>query len=114
MHNRAFATQIEEHGMARTLEQRLKFDLGLPIGVSCVRLVKGHRTRLALIEISNRGVVQILPQPEAGDMYTSWAKVQDDALAWETGKTIVWAARSEEFRKQYAAAFSTIAADLIL
>jgi hypothetical protein len=96
----------------RTIEQRLKFDCGLPIGVSCVELVKAGKSRRVLVEIGKRGIVHAMVQPRDEDMYTSWRRVTGNALSSVRGKVIVWAARSDEFRNQYAQAFENVAAKL--
>lgn len=96
----------------RTIEQRVKFDLGLPIGVSCVELVKAGKTRRVLVDIGKRGIVHAMVQPKDEDMYTSWRRVTGNELTSVRGAVIVWAARSEEFRKQYAQAFENVSAKL--
>ena len=53
--------------MARTFEEKVKFDSGLPIGVSLVKLVKGQAERLALVEITDRGKVYLIAKPGDGD-----------------------------------------------
>lgn len=58
--------------MQRTLEQRLKFDSALPLGRHIVDLTLGHRLIRALVDISPRGRVTWLREPEQGDLYTSW------------------------------------------
>lgn len=81
---------------ARTLETRIKFDHGLPLGKSLVQFTLGEKSRLALVEIGQRGEVYYLTKPDEGDMYTSWARVRGDVTKSGEGAVIVWAARKPE------------------
>lgn len=77
----------------RTLEHRLKFDHGLTVGADhLVQFTLGDKSRLALVNISARGVVRMLIQPTPGDMYSSWARVTADTTKSE-GRILLWAAR---------------------
>ena len=62
--------------MARTFEEKLMFDSGLPVGVSLGKLVKGQAERLALVEITKRGKVYLVAKPRDGDMYSCWDAVK--------------------------------------
>lgn len=91
--------------MKRTFEERLKFDMGLKIGVSRIDVARDGLIRACLVEITNRGKVNLLLQPREGDMYTSWMRVTGDT--WKiTGPVMVWAARSDAFRTMYAEALN--------
>lgn len=77
-----------------TLEHRLKFESGLPIGLSLVYLThKGHKLK-TLVNIGKRGKVSILTQPKPDMMHSSWDRVKGDSLFSE-GTTIVWGARDK-------------------
>ena len=73
--------------MSRTLEEKIKFDAGLPIGQSLVAFTLGNRKVLALVEISNRGQVWYFTKPQPGDMYKSWVQVKGNKSL--TGKSAV-------------------------
>lgn len=80
----------------RTWEQAIKFDSGLTIGAHCVVLENKGNRRGALVEITSTGAVYLLVKPEAGDMYSSWSKVEGDQLKQAPkgrNGVIVWAAR---------------------
>lgn len=85
----------------RTLEQRIKFDHGLPIGQSLVTFTLGERSRLALVEISPRGLVYYFTKPDEGDMYASWKRVKGDMTRTGEGAVRVWPARDEEFMAKF-------------
>lgn len=61
-----------------TIEHRLKFGLGLPIGVSTIEIRRGAVTRRALVDIGTRGAVYLLPEPVDGDMYITWERLAGD------------------------------------
>lgn len=82
-----------------TLESRLKREL--TIGTHVVALSKNGATRRVIVTIGKRGKVTLLPMPDAGDMYTSGARVKGDALQWGEGPVIVWAARDPSFLAQF-------------
>jgi len=86
---------------ARTLEQRIKFDHGLPIGQSLVQFTLGERSRLALVEISPRGLVFYFAKPDEGDMYASWKRVKGDMTRTGEGAVRVWPARDEPFMAKF-------------
>lgn len=86
----------------RTLEQKLKFDSGLPIGQSVVTLRKGVLERKALVTITKRGLVYVLPIPREEDMYTSAFRVQGDSTSSKGCDIVVWAAKSTEFMEQFS------------
>jgi len=76
----------------RTIEQIIKFDSGLPIGLSAVTVVRRDGSEyVACVEISPRGIVHIVAKPTDSDMYTSWHRVKGDAVT--AGKVVVWGAR---------------------
>lgn len=83
----------------RTWEEIIKFDSGLTIGVHCVTLQLNYTTRVALVEITNRGNVYLLAKPNDGDMYSSWSLLEGDKQG-PAGKgrngIIVWGARNPE------------------
>lgn len=85
----------------RTLEQRIKFDHGLPIGQSLVRFTLGDRDRLALVQIYPRGKVFYLVKPDESDMYASWKRVKGDATCTGEGAVMVWPARDAEFMARF-------------
>ena len=87
--------------MARTFEEKVKFDSGLPIGVSLVKLVKGQAERLALVEITDRGKVYLIAKPGDGDMYSCWDAVQGNKLVGIKGGVVVWGSRDAEYVKQF-------------
>lgn len=87
----------------RTLEERLKFDSGLPVGRSLVCFKLKGRERKALVGISPRGVVRCLTEPNAGDMYSTWWRVKGDKSIAD-GAVIVWGARDPEMRRMFDAA----------
>lgn len=80
--------------MSRTLEQRIKFDHGLPIGRSLATFTLGERSRLAVVEINENGRVFYLAKPTDSDMYSQWTRVRGDASHSGEGSIIVWAARN--------------------
>lgn len=87
--------------MARTLEQRIKFDHGLPIGQSLVKFTQGERERIALVEISPRGLVFYFIKPANGDMYVCWQRVKGDSTLTGQGAVVVWPARNAEFMARF-------------
>ena len=87
--------------MARTFEEKLMFDSGLPVGVSLVKLVKGQAERLALVEITNRGKVYLIAKPGDGDMYSCWDAVQGNKLVGIKGGVVVWGSRDAKYMKQF-------------
>ena len=85
----------------RTLEQRIKFDHGLPIGQSLVKFTHGGAERLALVEIGNRGEVYYFPKPRGGDMYLSWSRVKGDNTLTGSGAVKVWPENDAEFMARF-------------
>jgi hypothetical protein len=86
----------------RTLEQRIKTDVGLTLGQHLVTLHHGARERLALIDIRPRGAVYVLPKPDEGDMYSCCARVKNDACPFDPkAGVIVWGARDPELMKRF-------------
>lgn len=91
----------------RTFEQRLKFDHGLPVGRSLVVLVLANPPAgreasplRALVEVTARGRVYILPKPDDCDMYTSWRRITGDTMK-PGGAIIVWGARDPDLMRQF-------------
>lgn len=81
----------------RTLEQRLKFDHGLTINrTHLVELtLHGVHKRLAVVTISARGIVKLLPKPREDQMYSSWERVKGNDLE-SVGGVFVWPTRNIE------------------
>jgi hypothetical protein len=77
----------------RTLEQRLKFDSGLTVGIHVVRFTLGERHVDVAVRISTKGKVSYLKKPDEGGMYVTWRNVQGDKVTAD-GPVIVWAART--------------------
>ena len=86
---------------AHTLEQRIKFDHGSPIGQSLVRFTLGDKERLALVEISPRGVVYYFTKPDDGDMYSSWKRIRGDVTRTGEGAVTVWAVKDIAFMAKF-------------
>lgn len=61
---------------ARTFEESLKFDNGLPIGCSLIEVTYGGNARRALVSIGPRGKVRIFLKPGLDQMYASWQEVK--------------------------------------
>ena len=87
--------------MTRTLEQRIKFDHGLPIGQSLVEFTLGERSRVALVEIGNHGQVYYFVKPRDVDMYASWQRVRGDVTKSGEGAVKVWPSRNAEFMAKF-------------
>ena len=88
--------------ITRTLEQRIKFDNGLTINTKhLVNFTHEGRERRALIEISPRGIVRCLTQPQPEDMYSSWWKVKGD-ITKSDGGVIVWGSRDAELQELFS------------
>jgi len=87
--------------MERTLEQRIKFDHGLPIGQSLVKFTLGERHVDALVEIGNRGQVYYFVKPTESDMYASWQRVQGDVTKTGSGAVKVWPIKDAEFMAKF-------------
>lgn len=87
----------------RTLEQRIKFDHGLPIGQSLVKFTHGGAERLALVEISERGQVWYFTKPRPGDMYSPWTRVRGDNSLSGSGPVVVWAEKDAKFMARFDA-----------
>ena len=85
----------------RTLEQRLKFDHGLTVGMNLVRFTMDGRERIAVVRIGARGTVTYIVKPTEGDMYSSWSRVRGDKTHVGEGGVIVWAARNPEIMKMF-------------
>lgn len=85
----------------RSLEQRLKFDHGLPVGQSLVEFTHNGASRLALVEISNKGAVYYFPKPRSGEMYSSWTKVRGDHSLVGKGAVKVWPEKDAEFMARF-------------
>lgn len=85
----------------QTLEQRIK--RALPIGSHLAAIPLGDQRRLVLVDITPRGVVSILIEPDDGDMYSSWRRVKGDTNQC-TGAVIVWGARDPVLRARFVGA----------
>lgn len=88
--------------MERTLEQRIKFDHNLPIGQSLVEFVMGEKSKVALVEISNRGAVYCFVKPTGEDMYASWERIRGDFIKTGKGAIMVWPHKNEEFMRKFS------------
>lgn len=88
-------------GAPRTLEQRIKFDHGLPIGQSLVQFTLGERGVTALVEIGNRGQVYYFVKPNDGDMYASWQRVRGNVTRSGEGAVMVWPFKNAEFMSRF-------------
>jgi len=86
----------------RTLEQRIKFDYGLPMGQSLVRFTLGERSVDALVEIGKRGEVYYFVKPDAGTMYASWQRVTGDITKSGSGAIKLWAEKDAEFMARFS------------
>lgn len=86
---------------SRTLEQQIKFDSNLSVGVQHVEITRRDgSTYEAVVEISSRGKVMILPKPNDSDMYTSWYQVKGNEL--KILNTVVWMSRDLEAMKIFS------------
>lgn len=93
---------VPKHTAApRTLEERIKFDHGLPLGQSLVKFTLGDAERLALVEIGNRGQVYYFAKPRGGDMYASWSRVKGDNTRTGEGAIKVWPENDAEFMSRF-------------
>jgi len=85
----------------RTLEQRLKFDHGLPVGISLIAFTHVGNLKKALVEIGPRGKVWAFTEPEVGDMYASWFEVKGDKTISGKGRLLTWPAKDVDFMAQF-------------
>lgn len=85
----------------RTLQQRIKFDYGLPIGKSLVTFTLGDLARDAMVEICENGRVYMFAKPTPGDIYVSWTRVDGDKTIQAAGRLEVWPFRNREFMAQF-------------
>lgn len=85
----------------RTLEERIKFDRGLPIGQSLVTFMLGERSVLALVEIGPRGHVYYFVRPNEGNVYSSWQQVAGDMTRGGSGGVKVWAHKDAKFMARF-------------
>lgn len=86
----------------RTLEERLKFDYGLKVGISLVEFKRGSSIRKCLIEITPRGIVNGLAEPREGDMYAAWDRIKGSVWASKPGFVTTWPAKNPEFMARFA------------
>lgn len=87
----------------RTFEEKVKFDSGLSCGQSLILITKGTHERRALVEICPRtGKVYLLPEPDEGDMYTSWLLIKGNHLVTGVGAVVVWGARDPKYLEKFA------------
>ena len=84
---------------AMTFESRLK--KCLPVGLSVVCLTHLGISKKALVDISPRGKVQVLMEPDPTAMYSSWTPIKKDQMTGTAGRVIVWAARCPEMREAF-------------
>lgn len=87
--------------MERTVEQKIKFDSGLTIGVHLVEFKQRTRTQLALIEITSHGSVYGLVKPSEHDMYAAWDRIKGDNWASRPGTVCVWPYKNPEFMARF-------------
>ena len=73
-----------------TFEQLCK--RACPIGRTLVRVTKAGQARVILVEVSPRGKVGYLIEPDPDDMYSTWRRCKGDKTTSD-GVVIVWAAR---------------------
>ena len=85
--------------MNRTLEQILKFDSGLSIGMTLVEFIGPLRKR-ALVEITSRGLVRTLIMPSEGTMCSGWYRVKGD-VSKADGGVKVWPAKDVEWMARF-------------
>lgn len=87
--------------MTRTLEQALKFDHGLTIGVHLVEFDKAGAKRLALIEIGARGAVYGMAKPNPNARTAGWDRIRGDVWVGLSGVASVWPARDAAFMARF-------------
>lgn len=83
----------------RTLEQRLKFDNGLKIGRNLIELTHKDQRKRAVCDISTRGLVRVLVQPDEAAMYSTWYRIKGDERTSKGCGVIVWGARDPALRE---------------
>lgn len=88
--------------MTRTIEDRIKFDSGLTVGVHLVEFKGCTSYRKVLIEITSRGVVNGLAEPREDDMYAAWDRIKGDKWCSRPGTVAVWPARNPEFMARFS------------
>lgn len=94
--------------MTRTIEEIIKFDSGLSIGVHPVTIARRDGSEYsALVEVKARGAVYLMRKPDEGDMYTSWHRITGND-ATPKGGVIVWGARDPELLKRFDNPVATI------
>ena len=95
-----------ESVLPRSLEHRLKFDLGLSVGAPhLITITHKWATRKALVRIGRRGAVSLLFEPRPGEMYSSWSRITGDTYSkTRSDAVIVWAARNPEILAQFQGA----------
>lgn len=94
--------------MTRTIEQIIKFDSGLGVGVHPVTIARRDGSEYpALVEIKARGKIYLIRKPTESDMYTSWYLIRGD-LAVPTLSTIVWGARDPALLQRFDNPVATI------
>lgn len=72
----------------RTLEQKIKFDNGLVVGIHHIQLSKGNQVLDCLVEISTRGAVFLLKKPTNNNP-TGWVRIRGDMME-SFGGVILW------------------------
>ena len=87
--------------MTRTIEQTIKFDCGLKVGITPVTVQRRDGSRYdALVEITLRGVVRLMPKPGPEDMYTDWYRFKGNTWKLDSS-VVVWGARNPEWLRQF-------------
>lgn len=85
----------------QTLEQRIK--RALPIGCHLAAITHGDQRLLVLVDITPRGAVSILIEPDDSAMYSSWRRIKGDTYQC-SGAIIVWGARDSVLRARFVGA----------
>jgi hypothetical protein len=84
-----------------TLEARLR---ALGSGRRLVTITHKGAQRRALVETSPRGIVRMLFQPQPGDMYSSWSRIDGDEYSRGRSEgVIVWGARDPAIMEPFNA-----------
>lgn len=92
----------------QTIENLIKFESGLKIGRSPVIIQRRDgSTYSAIVEITNRGSVYLLPKPAPDEMYTGWYRVKGDDVKLHGG-VIVWGARDPDLIKNFNNPVATV------
>lgn len=91
----------------RTVEEIIKFDSGITVGQHCVTVTNQAVSEfIAIVDISPRGVVNLIKKPNDGDMYTCWYRVKGNDLI--AGKIIVWGEHNAEIKEMFSNPIQTV------